>query len=369
MVTNSKLHILITFALEPELIEQIRAVDPARIEIEMLGQDQRRLLRGFKYPSEREREAVAEGLHGAFERAEVVFGFWGTELTYALGAAAGHTALTPASAASEGGAGFSIKQAAPQLKWVQLTSAGADRLLNSGFIEDGLTITTVSGLHATPIGEYILTVMLMWSKGAPQSIRSQLKHEWTRFAPRELHGKTVGIVGIGHIGAEAGRLAKAFGCRVIATKRSATKESSEPYADLILPPQQLPRLLAESDFVVICVPLTRETRGLIGEPELRAMKPSAVIVNIARGPVIVEQPLLQALREGWIAGAALDVFDQEPLPAEHPLWDMENVILTPHISGGTEIYNERAVAIFGANLRRYLAGKPLQNVVDPARGY
>ena len=117
------------------------------------------------------------------------------------------------------------------------------------------------------------------------------------------------------------------------------------------------------------MPLTPETRGMIAEPQLRAMKSTAVLINIARGPVTVEADLLRALNEGWIAGAALDVFDQEPLPAESPFWDMENVILTPHISGGTEIYNQRATEIFAANLRRYLADHPLENVVDPKRGY
>ena len=348
------IRILVTFALEPELLDAIRAVAPDRVEIEMLGQDQRRLLRGFKYPSEREREAVAEGLHGAFDRAEIVFGFWGTELSTALGGADGK---------------LSIQDAAPHLKWIQLTSAGADRLLNSGFIEGGITVTTVSGLHATPIGEFILTSILMFAKGAPKSMRAQAKHEWARFAPTELYGKTVGIVGFGHIGEEAGRLAKAFGCHVIATKRSATVRTSSANADEILPASELHDLLRRSDYVVLSMPLTPETRGMIGERELRAMKPTAVLVNIARGPVTMEADLVRALREGWIAGAALDVFDQEPLPADSPLWDMENVVVTPHISGGTEIYNQRAVAIFAANLRRYLAGEPLQNVVDPARGY
>ena len=139
------MRILITFALEPELIDQIRAVAPDRIEIDVLGQDQRRLLRGFKYPSEREREAVAEGLHGAFEHADVVFGFWGTELHYALIDARAMGGNVPAT----------IADVAPNLKWIQLTSAGADRLLNSGFIEGGITVTTVSGLHATPIGEFV----------------------------------------------------------------------------------------------------------------------------------------------------------------------------------------------------------------------
>jgi len=347
---EGRLNVLITFALEQDLVDRIRAVDH-RIDVSLLGSEERKLLRGFSYPSERERAAVAEGLHGAFERAQAVFGFWGAEL---------HQAFT--------GAG-SLGDVAPHLKWIQLTSAGADRLLNSGFIQQGVTVTTVSGLHATPIGEFVMQSILMIAKKAPQYLRSQARHEWSRFMPRELWGSTVGIVGIGNIGAEVGRLSKAFGCRVIATRRSATGPSREPYADEILPPSGLPRLLAESDYVVLSMPLTPETRGMIGEAELRAMKPTAALINIARGPVVVEEALVHALRENWIAAAALDVFDTEPLPPESPLWDMENVIVSPHISGGTEIYNVRAVDIFCENLRRFLAGEPLRNVVDPARGY
>jgi phosphoglycerate dehydrogenase-like enzyme len=351
MANNSTLHILVTFALEPDLIKQIKAVDPQRIEISVLGQDQRQLLRGFRYPSERERAAVAEGLQGAFAEADVVFGFWGAEL---------HKAFT-----GEG----SITDVAPRLKWIQLTSAGADRLLDSGFIEGGVTVTTVSGLHATPIGEYVLCQMLMFAKGAPKFIRAQQKHEWVRYMPQELLGKTVGIVGMGHIGEEVARLARAFGCRVIATRRSVTEPQSGGYADELMPSKDLDRLLGASDYVVLCVPLTAETRGMIAEPQLRAMKPTAVLINIARGGVIVEADLIRAVTEGWIAGAGLDVFEQEPLPPDSPLWDIENVVLSPHISGGTEIYNQRAVEIFTDNLRRYLAGEPLRNVVDPARGY
>jgi phosphoglycerate dehydrogenase-like enzyme len=145
--------------------------------------------------------------------------------------------------------------------------------------------------------------------------------------------------------------------------------ATSEHADELLPAHELHRLLGESDYVALCVPLTPETRGMIGEPELRAMKDTAVLVNIARGPVTVETDLVRALQEGWIAGAALDVFDSEPLPEDSPFWDMENVIVSPHISGGTEIYNRRAVEIFTENLRHYLAGEPLRNVVDPARGY
>jgi len=137
----------------------------------------------------------------------------------------------------------------------------------------------------------------------------------------------------------------------------------------MLPPSDLTYLLHESDYVVVALPLTPESRGLIGEAQLRAMKPSAVIVNIGRGAIIDEQTLVQALKDGTIAGAALDVFQQEPLSGESELWSMENVILTPHISGGTPRYMQRAVGLFCDNLRRYLAGEPLRNVVDPARGY
>jgi phosphoglycerate dehydrogenase-like enzyme len=354
--------ILITFALEQDLLDVIRNVAADRIEIDLLGQDQRRLLRGYTYPSERERAAVAEGLHGAFERCEVVFGFWGAEL---------HTALTYAGAKEQvaGERQLTLRQAAPNLKWIQLTSAGADRLLNSGFVEQGIVVTTVSGLHATPIGEFILSSILMWAKGAPRTMRAQVRGEWTRFAPSELYGKTVGIVGLGHIGAEAARLAKAFGCRVLATRRTSAEGDTAEHVDELFPASRLHDVLRQSDYVVLAMPLTNDSRGMMAEAEFRAMKPTAFLVNIARGPVTVEADLIRALKEGWIAGAALDVFDQEPLPPESPFWGMENVILTPHISGGTEIYNKRATEIFAENLRRYLAGEPLMNVVDPARGY
>jgi phosphoglycerate dehydrogenase-like enzyme len=348
---GGRVRILVTFALEPALIERIRAVAPDRVAVDVLGQQQRQLLRGFRYPSEGERAAVAEGLQGAFSQAEVVFGFWGAEL---------HTAFTGAGA---------IGDVAPNLRWIQLTSAGADRLLGSGFIEGGIIVTTVSGLHATPIGEYILCAMLMFVKGAPDLLRAQERHEWTRFMPHELRGKTVGIIGMGHIGEEAARLARAFGCRIVATRRSVERPTTDDDGDKLVPPSALHDLLSESDYVVISVPLTSETRDMIGRAELHAMKPGAVLINIARGGVVDQDALVEALSDGTLGGAALDVFDPEPLSPESPLWGMKNVIVSPHISGGTEIYNERAVEIFAENLRRFLDGRSLENVVDPARGY
>jgi phosphoglycerate dehydrogenase-like enzyme len=344
-------NVLITFALEDDLVRQIEAVDP-RLDVRVLGQHARRLFRGERrYPSELEAQTARRELEEAMGEAEVLFGFWGGPLIE----------LYPTPDV--------LRERAPKLRWLQLTSAGVDRAARSGLIESDFLVTNASGLHATPIGEYVLCVMLMFCKGAPRFVRAQDRREWVRYMPQELFGKTVGIVGLGHIGGEVARLAMAFGCRVIATRRSATERTRDELADELLPPGDLSELLSKSDFVVLAVPLTHETRHLIGEAELRAMKSSGVLINIARGAVIDEAALVRALKERSIAGAALDVFEHEPLPPESELWDLENVILSPHISGGTEIYNQRAAGIFCENLRRYLAGEQLMNLADAERGY
>jgi phosphoglycerate dehydrogenase-like enzyme len=345
------LNVLLTFALDEELVAQIRAVDP-RIEARVLGQTARQLFRGeLKYPSELEAQTARQELAEAMSDAEVLFGFWGNMLVE----------MYPNPQV--------LRENAPKLRWVQLTSAGVDRAARSGLVGSEFMITNASGVHATPIGEYVLLLMLMFCKGAKTFVRAQERHEWTRFMSRELYGKTVGIVGYGHIGEGVAKLAKAFGCRIIATRRSITERTRTDLVDVLLPAAELPELLAESDFVVLAVPLTDETRHMIGEAELRTMKPSGVLINIARGAVIDTDALVRALKDGTIAGAGLDVFEQEPLPPESELWSLENVIMSPHISGGTEIYNQRAVAIFCENLRRYLAGEPLMNLVDAERGY
>ncbi len=258
---------------------------------------------------------------------------------------------------------------APRLKWIQMMSAGVDRLRDTEIWRSPLTITGVSGIHATPIGEFVLGLMLMFAKGAPRSFQMKQKREWRRYLPTVLRGKTVGIVGAGHIGGEVARLSKAFGMKVIATRRSARESDRARYIDKLLPSTQLPSLLKEADFVVIAVPYTPETRHLIGEKELGVMKPTAYIINIARGGIIDEEALIKALDEKRIAGAGLDVTAKEPLPAESRLWDMDNVILSPHISGGMEEYMTRATGLFCENLKRYLAGKRLHNVIDRKKGY
>jgi len=268
-----------------------------------------------------------------------------------------------------------ILDRAPALRWLQLTSAGVDRLLTTPVVQSGnVTVTTASGLHAVPISEYILGAIIAFAKGFPGAIQKQHDHLWQPHLPRELEGATAGILGLGAIGKRAAELCKGLGMRVLAIRRSAERrmtgaEAGEPAIDELLPRSELHTLLAESDYVVLAVPLTEESRGMIGEAELRAIKPGAVIVNIARGAVIDQPALISALRAGHLGGAALDVTDPEPLPADHELWDVPNVMITPHISGGTPRYMDRAIDIFVENLEKYLAGEPLRNVVDPKRGY
>jgi phosphoglycerate dehydrogenase-like enzyme len=258
---------------------------------------------------------------------------------------------------------------APKLKWVQTMSAGIDRFKNTDIWESPVILTNVSGIHATPIGEFVLELMLMFVKGAPLCFRLKQKHEWKRYTPTVLRSKTVGIVGLGSIGREVARLSKAFGMRVIATRRSAKQVTRARYVDMLLPADQLRQLLSESDFVVLSVPFTSETSGLIGEEELHAMKPTAYLINIARGGVADEEALIRALDGNWIAGAGLDVFATEPLPPDSRLWDFDNVIFSPHLAGGMEDYSLRATELFCENLRRYLNGKKLLNVVDKKKEY
>ena len=258
---------------------------------------------------------------------------------------------------------------APELKWVQVMAAGVNIFLDSEMVESPVILTNVSGIHATPIGEFVLGLMLMFAKNAPLHFQLKQEKQWKRLPPSILRSKTVGIVGLGSIGKEVARLAKAFGMKVMATRRSAKREGQARNVDIMLPPGRLHRLLADSDFVVLSLPGTPETSKLIGEKELRSMRPTAYLINISRGDVVDEEALIQALDERWIAGAGLDVFATEPLPADSRLWELPNVILSPHIAGGMEDYAMRATERFVENLGRYLDGRKLRNVVDKKRGY
>lgn len=275
---------------------------------------------------------------------------------------------------------------APRLKWIQLYSAGVDHLLDKPVMSSDILITTTSGIHAIPIAEYVFASVLSFSRQFPRLLKYQLRREWPRgrwdeFLGEELRGKTMGIIGYGSIGREVGRLAKCFGMRVLALKRAPSRRADSGYVvmgagdpagtipDAIYPPEELCEMVSQCDVVVIALPLTVETKGFVGNDALRAMKPTAYLVNISRGDVVDEEALIQTLRERRIAGAGLDVFHQEPLPSDSPLYALENVILTPHISAVTRAYDDRATALFAENLRRYLRGEELLNVVDWERGY
>lgn len=260
---------------------------------------------------------------------------------------------------------------APNLRWFQQWGAGADWLLRYPQVAElDFVLTNASGVHAVPISEHIMAFLLSFARGFHRAMRAQIGRTWqrgSREAVFELAGKTMVLIGVGAIGARTALLASALGMRVLGVRRDPTIDA--PGVEVMYGGDQLLDVLPEADFVVLTVPLTDETRGMIGEPELQAMKPSAYIVNIGRGGTIQEQALIEALRQGWIAGAGLDVFEAEPLPEDSPLWAMDNVIVTGHYAGLTPRYDERAMAIFMDNLKRYRAGKPLCNIVDKRLGY
>ncbi len=269
------------------------------------------------------------------------------------------------------------RELAPNLRWLQASGAGIDGLRSTGILDaaSGVVVTTAVGIHAATIGEYVFGSMLMFNRTWPEMVRLQDRHVWPRSANwyklggRELDNQTLGVIGLGSIGRRVAQLGKAFGMHVLATRRTTHGDAGDSDVDRIYPLEQLHDMLRQCDYVVIAVPLTVQTEKLIGEAELRAMPSHAYLVNVARGQIIDEQVLIRALKEGWIAGAGLDVTVEEPLPADSPLFSMPNVILTPHISGVSVHYDKRLTELFADNLQRYRAGVPLRNLYDPVRGY
>jgi phosphoglycerate dehydrogenase-like enzyme len=260
---------------------------------------------------------------------------------------------------------------ARRLRWYQQWGAGADWLMRAPEIAKlDFILTNASGVHAVPISEHILAFMLTFARSFHHSMRAQERCEWLRLSRQEifeLAGKTLLLIGVGAIGERTAQISSALGMRVLGVRRDPSVSALG--VEAMFGVDRLLDLLPQADFVVLTVPLTQETKGMIGERELRAMKPTAYIINIGRGGTIQEKVLIQALQEGWIAGAGLDVFETEPLPADSPLWKLENTIITAHYSGRTPYYQERGMAIFLDNLRRYRAGEPLRNLVDKKLGY
>jgi phosphoglycerate dehydrogenase-like enzyme len=272
------------------------------------------------------------------------------------------------------------------LRWIQLLSAGADHVPGGPLIGSAISITTASGIHATPIAEYTIASMLAYAHRIHLAIRAQVRREWMRSGAfmagvDDIRGQTLGIIGYGSIGRETARLAAAFGMKVLALKRDPLDHVDNGWcpAGLGDPEGKIPvryfgpddreAIMRESDYVSVTLPLTDHTRKFIGEREFAAMKPGTYLVNIGRGAVIDERAMAAALTAKKIGGAGLDVFEHEPLDASSPLWDLENVILTPHISGANRGYMDKACELFAENLKRFAGNRPLLNLIDPKLGY
>lgn len=253
--------------------------------------------------------------------------------------------------------------------WIHSLSAGIEGLLTPDMIASPVPLTNAAGVFAWSLGEFAVTSMLYFAKDLPRMLANQRARRWEQYDVDVLCGKTLGIVGYGGIGRASAERAKPFGMKIAALRRRPDRSKDDPLVDEVYTPDRLKELLAISDYVVVAAALTDQTRGLIGEAELRAMKPNAVIINLGRGPVIVESALIRALEEQWIRGAALDVFDVEPLPSDHVFWGMQNVLLSPHCADHTEGWLEDTMRFFLRNFERLDSGAPLENVVDKAKGY
>lgn len=260
-----------------------------------------------------------------------------------------------------------------RLRWVHTGTAGVASLLHPELEQHDITLTNSAGTHGPAIAETVIGMILHFTRGLDHAARAQHAREWaahiyerTDSGVREVAGATLGIVGYGGIGAEVARRAVALGMRVIAMRRHP---QADALAEILSGDDALDRLLSASDFVVLTVPSTPRTRGMIGGRELACMRRDALLVNVARGDIIDEGALIDALRARRLRGAALDVFTVEPLPADSPLWLLDNVLITPHVSATTPRFWERETELILDNLQRYLAGRPLRNVVSPGDGY
>jgi phosphoglycerate dehydrogenase-like enzyme len=254
---------------------------------------------------------------------------------------------------------------APHLNWIQSTSAGVEKL--APYVPSGVILTNASGVHMPKGGEYAMTALLMLNHRVPHFVTAQRAARWDQAFATPIAGKTVLILGVGAIGSAAARLARRFGMRVIGVSRSAKRNK---LVDRMYGPKDLKKALPQADFVLAILPLTDETRGLLGRAELDLLPRHAGLVNLGRGPVIDNEALADKLRKGELAGAVLDVYPEEPLPSSSPLWATPNLIMSPHCAvDDASAYAERALALFLGNLKKYVGGRKLMNVVDTRLGY
>lgn len=328
-------------------VDRARAVDP-RVELLICPfQDDHALRTAKRLEPESEvlrarAPALTEAQREAFARAEVLLGL---------------------------DAPFDTPTVAPNLRWIQALGSGVGQFAASGIAEAPIVLTNAAGVGAPSIAEFTIGRILEIWKDFRALAELQSKRDWSRHLGRLLMGSTVGIVGLGAIGAAVAQRVRGFGVEVLATRRSWTPGMQAPDVDQLFGPDGLHELLARSDVVVLSAAGTRETESLIDAAAIRAMKPGAVFINVARGTMVDEVALGEALRSGHLAAAALDVAHEEPLPPDSPLWHLPNVYLSPHSSASQDGYFEMCFDIFLENLEAYVAGRPLRNVCDLDAGY
>ena len=342
----NRVRLVITSPISDELVARIRATD-GRLDVV----HEPDLIAPARYASAHplpsvEEPGARERWNALLDEAEVLFDFGPLELAPTLAAR-------------------------PHLRWIQATSAGVGKLAERvGLTESSVAVTTASGVHARPLAEFVLLAMLMFGKDVLRLGREQREHHWERFAVEEVAGKTVCVVGLGKIGREVARVARALDARVVGTVRELGDRSADDLGvDRLEPTERLDELLPETDVLVLTVPHTALTDRILDARRLALLKPDAILVNIARGDVVDEEALVEALRSGHLRGAALDVFEQEPLPPESPFWDLPNVFVSPHSASTVAAENARIVELFQENIRRYLEGQPLLNVLDKEQLY
>jgi phosphoglycerate dehydrogenase-like enzyme len=264
---------------------------------------------------------------------------------------------------------------ATRLRWIHSPAAAVHQFLFPELVKSDVILTNAREVHGPVVAEHVMALIFALAKRIPQSVRFQQEHIWGQeilweehAAPAEVAGAILGLVGLGSIGRNVAKRASALGMKVIGVREHANSEKPE-FVHEVLPSSRLNEMLGRADYVVLAAPVTAATRGMIGREQIPRMKPEGYLINVGRGPLIDEAALIEALRQRKIAGAALDVFDQEPLPADSPFWDLENVLITPHTAGMTTKLWERHHSLFSENLRRFLRGEPLLAIVNKEQGY
>lgn len=350
-VATRTLTVAIVSPIEAELVEPIRAVSDG---IEVLYEPD--LLPPTRYPGDHRgvqgfaRDADAKRRwQELLTSAEVLFGLPGD---------------SPEGLAA-------VVRTNPRLRWVQGTAAGTGEQVKAAGLTaqelDRVVVTSASGVHVGPLAEFCLLGLLHFTKGVPRLQADQAAHHWDHYPVAELRGGTLLVLGLGAIGTEVARMAKAFGMRTLGINHRGHSDSA--HVDDVYPPERLNDVLPEADALVVTLPLTEETRGMLDAAAIDRIKPGAVLVNAGRGGVIDEPALVQALQKQRLAGAALEVFATEPLPTDSPLWDLPNVLISPHTTALSAHENERIDQLFTTNLHHYLRGEPLLSRVDPKLFY